>query len=233
MPENTSVLVVLVLAVAVVLALVCFRCGCIETKQHDEKTELSIPLVNSDGKGEMGTVSITLSEGIGRLLADTSKTRIAADTQESLINSYSYVTSMVQTSNVVDVVYSFETPSSSVEGRSAGAGFGVVLVSALQGITVNNSVTITGELASDGSILGVADTEKKIMAAKKAGFQKILIPSRSSGVGAGYVKKLSCDENGCEMTYMPDTHALSRMYGIEVVAVSDFSEVDGHLWGGL
>ncbi|MBL0725614.1 MAG: endopeptidase La [Alphaproteobacteria bacterium] len=65
------------------------------------------------------------------------------------------------------------------DGPSAGVTFCVVLVSLLSSRPVCQNVAMTGEISLRGKVLPIGGLREKIMAAKRSGIKKVLIPSKN------------------------------------------------------
>ena len=63
-----------------------------------------------------------------------------------------------------------------VEGDSASVSVATAIISALEGIPVDQSVAMTGSLSVRGEVLPVGGVSAKIMAAYEAGIKKVIIP---------------------------------------------------------
>jgi ATP-dependent Lon protease len=63
------------------------------------------------------------------------------------------------------------------DGPSAGVTLFTALVSLLTGRCVRNDVAMTGEISLRGLVLPVGGIKEKVLAAKRAGIQTILLPA--------------------------------------------------------
>lgn len=63
-----------------------------------------------------------------------------------------------------------------VDGPSAGITIALALYSAIKGIPINNKIAMTGEISLMGAVKPIGGVGAKILAAKKAGAEKVIIP---------------------------------------------------------
>ncbi|MCD8493556.1 MAG: hypothetical protein LRY51_17615 [Geovibrio sp.] len=91
------------------------------------------------------------------------------------------------------------------DGPSAGITMGTALLSALTGRPVNKSVAMTGEITITGKVLPIGGLKEKLLAAKRHGITKVIIPKK----------------NEKDITTMPKYVKSS----LEIVPVEKFEEV--------
>ncbi len=75
------------------------------------------------------------------------------------------------------------------DGPSAGIGMCTALISVLTGIPVRKEVAMTGEITLRGQVLPIGGLKEKLLAARRAGIQEVIIP----------------DENEAELSEIPKT----------------------------
>lgn len=80
--------------------------------------------------------------------------------------------------NSYDIHVNFPT-AGPIDGPSAGVSIATAIYSAVKNIPVDNKVALTGELSIRGFVKPVGGVASKIMAAKQAGAQKVIIPKEN------------------------------------------------------
>ncbi|MBU0585874.1 ATP-dependent protease LonB, partial [Candidatus Micrarchaeota archaeon] len=103
-----------------------------------------------------------------------------------------------------DIHIQFLQTYEGVEGDSASISIAVAVISALEGIPVNQSFALTGSLSVRGDVLPVGGINGKIEAAIDAGIKSIIIPKANEK--DVYVAK-------------------ERLEGVQIIPVSDISDV--------
>ncbi len=94
------------------------------------------------------------------------------------------------------------------DGPSAGITMATAIISALSNRKVHNKVAMTGEITLRGRVLPIGGLKEKLLAAKRAGMEKVLVPVDNKR----HVDKISQE----------------IIRGLEIVYVSDMEEVLSH-----
>lgn len=106
--------------------------------------------------------------------------------KESAMTGLSFVRSVSQTYDIpVDTFrendFHIHIPEGAVpkDGPSAGITMATALISAITGIPVHADIAMTGEITLRGRVLPIGGLKEKILAAKKAGIRKVLVPAKN------------------------------------------------------
>jgi ATP-dependent Lon protease len=143
-----------------------------------------VGLVNGLAWTEVGgtllPVEATVMPGKGKLLLTG---KLGEVMQESAQAGMSYVRSRAKDFGLETDFYDkldihIHIPEGAVpkDGPSAGITMATSIVSALTNRSVRGKVAMTGELTLGGRVLPVGGLKEKLLAAKEAGMQKVLIP---------------------------------------------------------
>ncbi|HID43039.1 MAG TPA: ATP-dependent protease LonB [Archaeoglobaceae archaeon] len=119
-------------------------------------------------------VTPALSKEEGKVIATGRLQEIA---QEAVMNVSAIIKKFTgkDISNV-DVHIQFVGTYEGVEGDSASISIATAVISALEGIPVDQSVAMTGSLSVKGEVLPVGGVTQKIEAAVQVGLKKVIVP---------------------------------------------------------
>ncbi|NOY11447.1 MAG: ATP-dependent protease LonB [Archaeoglobi archaeon] len=119
-------------------------------------------------------ITPAMSKEEGRIIATGRLQEIA---REAVINVSAIVKKIIgKDMSNYDVHIQFVGTYEGVEGDSASISIATAVISALEGIEVDQSVAMTGSLSVKGDVLPVGGVTQKIEAAIQAGLKKVIIP---------------------------------------------------------
>ena len=133
--------------------------------------------------GDIIFIEATHYKGSGRLTLTGSLGEVM---QESAKAAISYVHSKAQEFGISDSMFSksdihIHVPAGAIpkDGPSAGVTITTSLLSALTGIATLRDVGMTGEITLRGRVLPIGGLKEKLLAAKRAGLKKVIIPLKN------------------------------------------------------
>jgi len=119
-------------------------------------------------------ITPALSKEEGKIIATGRLQEIA---REAVINVSAIIKKMIgKDISDYDVHIQFVGTYEGVEGDSASISIATAVISALEGIAVDQSVAMTGSLSVKGDVLPVGGVTQKIEAAIQAGLKRVIIP---------------------------------------------------------
>lgn len=135
-----------------------------------------LTISESGDHGGTADLYLRIQEGKGQVFIDTMPLT-KMDTQITMRFAKEFACSFTNTDcSRLDFFYTIRAPASIVGGPSAGAPASLLTISALEGISLDSSAVVTGTINSGGIIGPVGGVSAKVLAARNAGFDKVLIP---------------------------------------------------------
>ncbi len=130
---------------------------------------LFIEATRMRGKG-----TLTLTGQLGDVMKESAKA------VESWIRSASSSLG-IPDSAFTDYDYHIHVPSGAIpkDGPSAGTAILTAMTSLLTGKALDPTIAMTGEITLRGAVLPVGGVKEKVLAAKRAGIQTVLLPERN------------------------------------------------------
>ncbi len=130
--------------------------------------------VLGEDSGIVKPIAAEVTDGKGEVIATGKLQEIA---QESVQNVSAIIKKLTgKEVSEMDVHIQFLQSYEGVEGDSASITIATAVISALEGVAVDQSVAMTGSLTVRGDVLPVGGVTHKIEAAAKAGIDKVIIP---------------------------------------------------------
>jgi len=155
------------------------------------------------------TIETTILPGSGKL---TVTGKLGEVMRESSQAALSYVRSRWQELNLekdfyqrLDIHIHIPEGATPKDGPSAGITMATAIASALTGRAVDRALAMTGEITLRGRVLAIGGLKEKLLAAKRAGITRVLIP----------------EENRKDLTEIPTT--VQR--GLTIIPVSHMDQV--------
>ncbi|MDX2480536.1 MAG: endopeptidase La [Desulfuromusa sp.] len=149
---------------------------------REEKDQVGIAtgLAWTETGGELLTIEVTTLPGQGKLIITG---QLGEVMQESAQAAMSYIRSRWQELQLESDFYSkldvhVHVPEGAVpkDGPSAGITIATALASALTGRPVRKDLAMTGEVTLQGRVLAIGGLKEKLLAARRGGITKVLIP---------------------------------------------------------
>ncbi len=150
------------------------------TMEEENRVGLAAGLAWTEVGGELLNIETTVLPGQGKL---TITGKLGEVMRESAQAALSYVRSRWQELGLEKDFYPrldihIHVPEGAIpkDGPSAGITMATALASALTGREVDRNLAMTGEITLRGRVLAIGGLKEKLLAAKRAGIQKVLIP---------------------------------------------------------
>ncbi|KPJ60031.1 MAG: DNA-binding protein [Latescibacteria bacterium DG_63] len=161
--------------------------------EQKARTGIATGLAWTEAGGDVLTVEVIVLPGKGELLLTGKLGEIMRESGQAAL---SYARARAEVLGLekdfykeVDVHVHVPEGAMPKDGPSAGITMAVALVSALTGIPTRKDVAMTGEITLRGNVLPVGGLNEKLVAAKRAGIETVLVPK----LNVREVKELPAD----------------------------------------
>ncbi|SDL95186.1 ATP-dependent proteinase. Serine peptidase. MEROPS family S16 [Geoalkalibacter ferrihydriticus] len=167
-------------------------------REQESRVGLATGLAWTEVGGELLTIETTVLPGQGKL---TVTGKLGEVMRESAQAALSYVRSRWDELELERNFYHkldlhIHVPEGAIpkDGPSAGITMATALASALTGRPIDRSLAMTGEITLRGRVLAIGGLKEKLLAARRAGITRVLIPEDNrkdlAEVPAGVLKAL-------------------------------------------
>ena len=151
--------------------------------EKEDEVGVATALAWTESGGEIMPVEVLLYEGKGNLQLTG---QIGDIMQESAQAALSYIKSCSEEFGIDSDIYEridihLHVPEGAIpkDGPSAGITMAIALLSALTDRKIYKDIGMTGEITLRGKVLQVGGVKEKILAAKRAGLSRVLIPEKN------------------------------------------------------
>lgn len=155
-----------------------------EVSDIKERVGVATGLALTESGGQIMFIEATIMRGKEQLILTGSLGEVMKESAQAAL---SYLRSNAERYRIAEDFFSghdvhIHIPAGSIskDGPSAGIAIVVALLSLLTGRPVRRDVALTGELTLRGRILPVGGIKGKILAAKRAGIKKVVLPAMNA-----------------------------------------------------
>jgi ATP-dependent Lon protease len=148
-------------------------------QQHDE-VGIATGLAWTEVGGEIMRIEATAMEGKGQLILTG---QLGEVIKESAQAALSYIRARAPELHVPSQLFQerdlhIHVPAGAIpkDGPSAGIAMATALVSVLTGVPIPHTLAMSGEITLRGHVLAVGGIKEKVLAAKRAGIQHLILP---------------------------------------------------------
>lgn len=196
------------------------------------------PVIESDGffetttyQGSILKIDVEIRDGSGLVLVNTA-IPTGVDFQSSARTAVQVAQNVTGIDlSKKDVIFSISSANNqdlqAVDGGSAGGAMTVLLVSDLQGRSINQKVLMTGTIEPGGTVGPIGAASDKAEAAGKFGAKIFLVPS-----GQAVVSVQTCSDKTegpityrtCTMEQKPLSPMMQSKYGMQVIEINTIKD---------
>ena len=199
-------------AIAAIFLVLLFSAGCSAALETDS---LKVFAVTDNGKALASDLILTLKPGTGRVWTDV-EPLVGTSTQSTAklaVENAKKYSAMVGN---FDYFFDISSDASLVEGPSAGAAMGLLVISMLQEKEIPGNVALTGTITADGGVGPVGGVFEKSKEAARVGIKLFMIPfgeSRQTVKEGGDIKSINLIDYA------------QKNWGLKVVEVNNIDDV--------
>jgi ATP-dependent Lon protease len=148
--------------------------------EHEKRVGVATGLAWTEGGGDVLTVEVAIVPGKGELKLTG---KLGEVMRESAQAALSYARSRAQLLGLdknfykeIDIHVHLPEGAIPKDGPSAGITMAVALISGLTGVPTTDDLAMTGEITLRGTVLAVGGLGEKIVAARRHGIRRVLVP---------------------------------------------------------
>jgi len=152
-------------------------------REKEDQVGVATGLAWTETGGELLTLEVTILPGQGKM---TITGQLGDVMQESAQAAMSYIRSRWSELGLKEDFYStldvhLHVPEGAVpkDGPSAGITISTALASAITGRKIRKDIAMTGEVTLRGRVLPIGGLKEKLLAARRGGITKVLIPAEN------------------------------------------------------
>ena len=151
-----------------------------EVEQQHDAVGVATGLAWTEAGGEVMHVEATLMEGKGQLTLTGSLGEVMKESAQAAL---SYIRTRAQELQIPHKRFRendlhIHVPAGAIpkDGPSAGIAMATALVSILTSTPIDHTIAMSGEITLRGQVLAVGGVKEKVLAAKRAGIQCVILP---------------------------------------------------------
>jgi ATP-dependent Lon protease len=151
-----------------------------DVEQQDDAIGVATGLAWTEAGGEVMHVEATLMEGKGQLTLTGSLGEVMKESAQAAL---SYIRTRARELQVAPKRFQecdlhIHVPAGAIpkDGPSAGIAMATALVSVLTSTPIDHTMAMSGEITLRGQVLAVGGVKEKVLAAKRAGIQCVILP---------------------------------------------------------
>lgn len=155
-------------------------------KEMDGSVGVVAALAVTEGGGQVLSVEASfIPGGKGNLILTGHLGEIMKESAQAAL---SYTRSKAKLFNLADDFFAshdvhVHVPMGAIpkDGPSAGVAIASALISAMAGLSTDPEVGMTGEITLRGRVMAIGGLKEKVLAARRAGLQKVILPESNQG----------------------------------------------------